>query len=368
MSVRTVLEYNKKDIFDRIDRGESTNTIAEAYGCNSGSIWFFLKDNGIEPNHKRTLCYGNSTEYREQIEEMFLSGKSTYTISKVIGISKYTVRRWLNIWGYDTSDKRTGNPDNLLKDKTEQVVKLFSEGKNSNEIAHIVGHSRGNVWKLLKSLDLDSTDNSQYSVDETYFQKIDSQEKAYALGWWYSDGNVMPDGKIRVCIKEDDIEIVEWLKTQLKYEGPLYHKPARNTSKPQVELCINRMTLANQLINLGCTPHKSMTLKCPSYDIISQELFHHFIRGYFDGDGSVSKGYISITSTIDFLEELVQRVQFEYSGIYQRYKDRPRNESSHQLFICRKNDMVTFAKWLYKDATICLKRKHNLMKKWCIIC
>ena len=51
---------------------------------------------------------------------------------------------------------------------------------------------------------------------------------------------------------------------------------------------LNSPHLVETLISYGCTPRKSLTLKFPDFNIFkSQSLINHFIRGYFDGDGSV---------------------------------------------------------------------------------
>lgn len=51
---------------------------------------------------------------------------------------------------------------------------------------------------------------------------------------------------------------------------------------------ISSKTLTADLLKLGCTPRKSLTLKFPNDGIFkSNDLIRHFIRGYFDGDGSV---------------------------------------------------------------------------------
>ena len=44
--------------------------------------------------------------------------------------------------------------------------------------------------------------------------------------------------------------------------------------------------MANDLINLGCIPNKSLILLPPK---LKDEFISHFIRGYFDGDGSIGK-------------------------------------------------------------------------------
>lgn len=293
----------------------------------------------------------------ELVLKMNREGKSNYEISKKIGCVRSSVRNFLLARGIKSPIKCKVDYDNLLKDKTNTVIQLFEGGMSCNQIGKNLGHSGSQVYTLLNSLGYETPKNI-YSVNESYFEKIDTQEKAYILGWFYSDGNVMPDGKIRICLHHQDRDILEWIKKEMEYTGPLYERPARNTSAPQVELCINRKVLADQLIKLGCHPNKSMSLECPSYDIVPKNLFNHFVRGYFDGDGSFSSGAM-IVGTLSFTNALSTILPCEVTNIYQRYPDREPEKSSHQLFIGRKVEIKKFVNWLYKGSLIHMVRKHQ---------
>ena len=54
-----------------------------------------------------------------------------------------------------------------------------------------------------------------------------------------------------------------------------------------VSTVIGNKHMRDSLISKGCVPNKSLILKFPSEEILPKELQRHFIRGYFDGDGTI---------------------------------------------------------------------------------
>jgi hypothetical protein len=88
---------------------------------------------------------------------------------------------------------------------------------------------------------------------------------------------------------------------------------------------------------------------------------NHFIRGYFDGDGSFSKGsgheYVfKICGTKEMLEELGQRIGFPNRKFTKRHKDKKNN---YQLEIGGRQQVLKIGNYMYNNATIFLERKHK---------
>jgi len=175
--------------------------------------------------------------------------------------------------------------------------------------------------------------------------------------------------KIRISLAKKDEKIVQWIKDELKYTGPLYQKIREKPRENQVELCINRASMSNDLIKLGCIPNKSLVLRFPHW--LDKDLIRHFVRGVLDGDGSIAIPKpnlitIFITGSYYFVNELVNYLPCGYTNIYQRYKQKPKEESAHSLFIGRKEDVISFLHWIYDDATIWLDRKYEKAKPYLV--
>jgi hypothetical protein len=133
-----------------------------------------------------------------------------------------------------------------------------------------------------------------YDCNEDYFEKIDSNEKAYWLGLLYADGYVRKrkqcngkhkqGGVIGISLKNGDEYLIEKFIKDLNSNYKL--KKSIKDSFLSYKLEINSSKMADDLINLGCVPSKSLILLPPK---LENEFISHFIRGYFDGDGSIGK-------------------------------------------------------------------------------
>lgn len=167
--------------------------------------------------------------------------------------------------------------------------------------------------------------SKKYNIDENYFEVINTPNKAYWLGFLYADGCVSERHKkgktsyiLELTLAEKDIFHLEKLKMCLKSNAPIKHRIIKN----KYEAC--RITICNKkicedLIKLGCTPRKSLTLTFPTEEQVPKELIPHFIRGYLDGDGCVynnGKGEVSISfvGTDSFLIS-IQDIMYKEFGL-----------------------------------------------------
>ena len=122
----------------------------------------------------------------------------------------------------------------------------------------------------------------------------------------------------------------------------------------------------NVLNSYGCTPNKSLTLQFPSISIFKDEsLIRHFIRGYFDGDGSFSRylnkitvsPHIQIIGTPEFLNDIVK-----YSNIVGIKSKDKRWKNNTEFLSYHLSESIEFINYIYKDSKIYLDRKYKLYK------
>jgi hypothetical protein len=214
----------------------------------------------------------------------------------------------------------------------------------------------------------------KYALNETFFDSIDTQEKAYFLGFLFADG-CNSGKKISLNLSEKDLGILQKLNILIHPEGkPLYRGEARESTlkngqiahtKTNYHLVIENKHISDLLSSYGCTPRKTNTLEFPNF--LNPELVVHFIRGYFDGDGSVSlmppepriRAYISITSTRIFCEKIQQIVKeainIESNILEKNYQTK--NIVEWRIYSTLPS--IKFLDWIYKDSTIHLQRKYD---------
>jgi hypothetical protein len=147
-----------------------------------------------------------------------------------------------------------------------------------------------------------------YSYNANYFKSIDNEEKAYWLGFLYADGcinEIIKRGKLKGYVLEISLAIIDYphLEKFLKCihgNSPIKIKHNKIGDKVyescRISVCSTEM--CRDLMKLGCIPRKSLTIEFP-YNKMSSDLYKHFIRGYFDGDGCVSF-YKNNRKTVDY--------------------------------------------------------------------
>lgn len=190
-----------------------------------------------------------------------------------------------------------------------------------------------------------------YKLDESYFSSIDSESKAYWLGFIYAEGNLFLN-TLKIKLHNKDKERLDLFKSDIKSTASV--KPVRN--KDAHVFSVNSKKIKIDLNKLGVFPNKSAIITMPN---IPSELIHHFIRGFFDGDGcitvSMKKASASFSSCSRVFLEGVLRAIGINGSICER-KRKLRCKRSYQLqYSCLTSVLV--GEYLYREATIFLKRK-----------
>lgn len=160
---------------------------------------------------------------------------------------------------------------------------MYLAGFTQKEIADLWGVSRCCLKRILRDLRIPlRTDRPRlYAVDETFFDKIDTEEKAYWLGFITADGCVDNRGfAFSITIQKSDRDHLKKFKKIIESQHPI--RTIENTSI----LSIGSQKLVRALIRLGVTPCKSYTVH-PCKDI-PIGLTRYYWRGLLDGDGSIT--------------------------------------------------------------------------------
>lgn len=260
----------------------------------------------------------------------------------------------------------------------EKIISLYLSGKDTYQTAEEFNCSQTFVMNTLKRHNIPRRTTyhytTKYITNEKFFDIIDIEEKAYTLGFLYADGNNYVrwahSYEVSIGLQEEDKIILEQFRDFLSPQSELiFIDYSLKNWKSQYKLRINSKTLAQQLTKLGCIQAKSLTLTYPKW-LIDPELQRHFIRGYFDGDGSLyakkpsKTGHIDygwqITSTNDFctyvkryLEDLLQ-IHCSKSLTHPET-----NQITTSLSVGGNLQVRKVLDWLYKDATIYLPRKYD---------
>ncbi len=216
--------------------------------------------------------------------------------------------------------------------------------------------------------------NRKHTVNESYFNNIDTQEKAYWLGFIWADGSISKTSKrssgpnrLRVTQKDAESDHLKKFKTAIGADNEIKFVDKGN-GHIIAQLDINSRLLCESLQKLGYGP-KNVRVHIPK---IRKNLLHHFIRGYFDGDGCLSvyeqkvKKYMinkqewSLTGNKILMQEiqdlLTVSAQVTPTVALKDYKKSPATAS---LRYGKNIDIILLYVYLYKNAAVYLHTKHN---------
>lgn len=300
-------------------------------------------------------------------------GIGSTTIARNIGCSESTIRRCL-----DRNNVELRQPK---KFNLEEIKNLYLSGVPIHVIATKLGSYEGTISKKLKAMGIEIKHSGIAKFNEHIFDSIDTEEKAYWLGFIFADGyiaTINPEKKnyaFELSLKSTDFEHLNKFNTFMDYKGNNV-KIARSKHKDTFyERCrwgISNEHLWNTLNNYGCTPKKSLTLKFPDKSIFveselysKEELIRHFIRGYFDGDGTLtysnkehSVPESGFAGTKEFLEGISEYIP-EKLLIVQRT-----NSNTYYMNSSYRKS-ITLLHYLYDNSNIYLDRKYKLFEHFC---
>ncbi|WP_282034573.1 LAGLIDADG family homing endonuclease [Metabacillus indicus] len=238
--------------------------------------------------------------------------------------------------------------------ESEEVIRLYKDGKSTSEIAELAGVTAGSIRNILSKHDVEMRPRGswkrKYSLNEDYF-KMWTPNMAYILGFILADGTIAK-GTQSVIIAQKETEILERIKNEFKTVQPLY----KNEKTGVFLLNLNSKILKKDLIELhGVTSKKSLTIDFPD---VPEEYMAHFIRGYFDGDGNIySRGYMVsfVGGSLTFMEKLKEVFNKVGFDPYLVQKDK-----HVRLYISGRKTIKLFYEYIYNCSDIHLKRKFDL--------
>ena len=208
-------------------------------------------------------------------------------------------------------------------------------------------------------------------VKDEYFDKIDTQKKAYILGFLIADGCIIYDTKKSGHISKsvafsnttDDIEAIQCIRNEICPERQLYsYKTSSNRRKKEqfhFKWVSNYMvdTLENKY-NIKRRKTYDKEFKLPE-NVIPDNLFRHFFRGFFDGDGHVDYGSVQLIFTSKpFMEQIMSWFKnFDYT--IKLVDGKTTNYYVVNIWLDSKKKEF-FRHFLYDDAEVYLSRKKRI--------
>ena len=262
----------------------------------------------------------------------------------------------------------------LTESQLEDFSARINSGTSLRKLEEETGFNRKILSREIKKYLNKETNfsNRKYELNENYFENIDSSEKAYWLGFIAADGCIYQTGSGSNVLSfnlnvKDKNHLEKFLQA---IESTAIIKTIKGTGfgigTDIASLQINSNKMVKDLNNLGVVQKKSLVLDKPNID---KKFYNDWIRGYFDGDGSVYRqkqgntkidiggtGFNMITDMIKILydNKITVNMTCKYAGVGLRKHD------YYVLYTSSDKVSKQFADYIYKDCgDLYLRRKYN---------
>ena len=267
----------------------------------------------------------------------------------------------------------------IPKEIENNIIKDYKDGYSILALTKLYPYKYDKIYSVIKNSNIDIRGNNinslRYYCDSNIFDNIDTEEKAYWLGFIYADGCVTHNGNnlmLSIALCTEDNEHLQKFKKFLKSNSPIKtYGTSYNKTKKCCKIVIRDSHLCQTLINHGVVINKSNVLKFP--DFINKDLISHFIRGYFDGDGCITyhsqnnrkKYVIKFCLTKEMALGIHKHVPHKSNKeIPTLYKKKNTTSNNYSLEYGGNKQVLNIANYLYYNASVYLDRKFN---KYCLL-
>lgn len=267
--------------------------------------------------------------------------------------------------------------EHLTKDILE---KDYSELKSVRKLAskHNVHHKT--MSQLLTKFKIDFAPKLTRTKNENIFSE-ETEASFYLAGFIAADGNISHIKNnyhlhIGLC-KDDECHLITLQKLFNSNSNIRTYENNSYIDNRNVKSTIKAFTICSKqiyndlLTNFCIVPNKSLILKFPEH-LSNHPMIHHFIRGYFDGDGSWTirnpneinkQSKINIGFDIIGTEHFITNVQrILHANIILPPNKIEKKKNIYRLRYSSNRLSSLIGDWMYRDATIYLDRKYERYK------
>lgn len=240
----------------------------------------------------------------------------------------------------------------------EEYINLYNQNYSLTQIAKQYKICRHNLAKILKPhVSLINKRKRKYYLDDNYFQEINSEIKAYMLGFIFADGSVCKNSnRIKIEILDKDKSILEKFSHEIYKENLVKTRIKNKNTFAYLNIYSNQ--IKNDLAKYSCVPNKSKILTFPD---IKEIYYNHFIRGLIDGDGFVSDktktiGLLSTNNINTKIKEIFNNLNISSFIIKANKQDK---NILNEIRIKKQSSLLYLIDYLYNNSNIHLERKYN---------
>lgn len=233
-----------------------------------------------------------TNEEKQDIVKSFQEGKTFKELQDKYNAHYFTIKKVLEEFNIDTNKKRR-----WTNKQKQDILRMYTkESMTIAEIKEVYTTHRREIGRILKDFGIDTSYYQPRSVNRSinrdFFEVIDTEEKAYILGLLMADGCVRyrREGQCYLTLELIDREIVERVQKELNSDSKIYESHRKRdyieNEKQTYTFSVTDNKICNDLAKYGIVPMKTKKTDWLTQDI-PYNLRKHYLRGLFDGDGSI---------------------------------------------------------------------------------
>ncbi len=360
--VRKVSLEIEKEIVDQY-YDYTAKELGDKYGVNPNTVKGIWNRHGLRG--KRQINFPEN-----EFSEFYLNHSIKETAEQ-FNADRHTIVRFAKTLGIYQKPKK------LLTEKEEEEIVDQYFTTSSSKLAKQYGVSKSKISQIWYQNGMFGKSNRTFSYNEFYFEDITTDEQAYWLGFIASDGCIYHPKDTRqdilsISLNKNDIGHLEKFKKALDSDKPI------TVCGNHANFSISSDILVHHLKNYGIDFRKTYDVNWPD---IPYELLPAYVRGYFDGDGSIStsikvnelyKVQISIAGFEYNLNSFRSYLRFygidSTISVDKRKYNTKDGQVFGQLILTNKTTKQDFLHLIYDNATIYLDRKYELAQKFLSLC
>lgn len=265
----------------------------------------------------------------------------------------------------------------ILESYKLDICDLYLSGSSISHISSKHKCARDTVRKLLVNNGIAIRSNPKqycnrkHSLDEYFFEKIDSPIKAYIIGLILADGSLI-SGKnkgrshsITIELQKRDCYILKNINKYMNHTRPLSYRKRKETWQETGQAKIVSDKIFDDLVSFGLKPNKSFD--CP-FPAIHNSFKYALVRGIFDGDGCIHKESNKCGSVQIICSPLVAAGMSNFLNendiIHVVKKINYYSKPLSRVIIYRLSEINKFYNIIYDDSDMFLKRKKEIFESF----
>ena len=303
-----------------------------------------------------------------KIIQEYLNGKSINKLSQEYPLTYYSIQKLLtknNITIRGGRKKKQLSPDQLKEYKND-----LKKGISDIELSKKYNLDKTTLRRIKEEQGFERNYNKiNKKIKNNYFSNIDAPEKAYWLGFLYTDGSVdhyKRTGRIRLQLQEQDIEILEKFKECLQLDCKIIYDKRKNNTCCSVEFLSEQ--IYNDLINFGIIPNKTYKSHHIPFEKIPKQYLTAFLLGLFDGDGNF---YCSADYSTDVVFGFTSYYESVVKDFQKKIDEIINKKTPNKIFFTSawhtnwrgRKQVLSILNKLYQNCPIHLNRKYQLYLK-----